>query len=154
MDFASYITWFVDWEWCFSVSFSLKEKLKTKIELRPSFSISQNKFSKEILFDIQKFFNCGAIRFSRNDQTYKYEVRSIDDLMKYIIPHFEKYNLLTKKKEDFEKFAYICKLIYQTKHRNVSYLTEIIDIAYTMNSSWKKKYKKEKLLSVINKVKI
>lgn len=154
MNFESYISWFVDWEWCFSISFNKREKLKTKLEVRPSFSISQNKVSKSILFDIQKFFWCWSIRFSKFDQCYKYEVRSITDLIKYIIPHFRKYELLTNKKNDFEKFDYICNLINQTKHRNTKYLIEIINLSYEMNLSWKIKYKKDELLSIINKVKI
>ncbi len=154
MDFESYITWFVDWEWCFSISFNRREKLKTKIEVRPSFSISQNRRSKDILFKIRDFFSCWAIRFSKNDQTYKYEVRSIKDLTKIIIPHFRKFELMTNKKLDFEKFDYICKLISETKHRNFNYLKEIIELSYNMNFSWKKKYKKQELLSIIDKVMI
>ncbi|PJA87737.1 MAG: endonuclease, partial [Candidatus Moranbacteria bacterium CG_4_9_14_3_um_filter_40_7] len=80
MDFASYVSGFIDGEGCFSVSFNFREKLKTKIEVRPSFSIGQNMRSLEILKMIQKFFDCGSIRFCKNDQCYKYETRNIGDL--------------------------------------------------------------------------
>ena len=154
MDFASYITGFVDGEGCFSVSFNFRAKLKTGIEVRPSFSISQNKRNLDVLKKIQEYFDCGGIRFSKKDQNYKYEVRSITDLIRKIIPHFKNNELKTTKKNDFELFMQICELVSQQKHRNIDHLTAIIDMAYQMNESGKRKYKKAELLSSLNKMKI
>lgn len=154
MDFASYVSGFIDGEGCFSVSFNFREKLKTKIEVRPSFSIGQNMRSLEVLKKIQKFFNCGSIRFSKNDQCYKYETRNIDDLRKRIIPHFRKFPLVTSKADDLEIFSEICERISQMKHLNPEHLKEIIDLAYKMNGSGKRKYEKAELLSVLDKMKI
>lgn len=154
MDFPSYVSGFIDGEGCFSVSFNFREKLNTKIEVRPSFSIGQNMRSLDILKKIQKFFGCGSIRFCRNDQCYKYETRNIDDLRNHIIPHFRKFPLMTIKKADFEIFSEICDKIVQLKHLNPDYLREIIDLAYKMNGYGKRKYKKEKLLSTLDKLKI
>lgn len=154
MDFASYVTGFIDGEGCFSVSFNLREKLKTKIEVRPSFAIGQNKRSLEILKKIRQFFNCGNIRFSKSDQCFKYEVRNIDELRKLIIPHFRKFPLMTVKKADFEIFSKICDRVAQTKHRNPEHLKEIIQMAFKMNCSGKRKYKEAELLSVLDKLKI
>ncbi len=149
MDFASYVSGFIDGEGCFSVSFNFREKLKTKIEVRPSFSIGQNMRSLEILKMIQKFFDCGSIRFCKNDQCYKYETRNIGDLRKKIIPHFRKFPLMTNKKADFEIFSKICEKIAQMKHLNPVGLKEVIDLAYKMNGYGKRKYKKAELLSVL-----
>jgi len=154
MDFASYISGLVDGEGCFSVSFNFREKLKLKIEVRPSFSISQNKRNLSILKEVKEFFGCGSIRFSKKDQTYKYEVRSISDLKKKIIPHFKKFPLKTTKNKDFKEFSEICTFIFETKHRNKVYLENIIERAYEMNESGKRKYQKAKLLSVLDKMKI
>lgn len=154
MELASYITGFVDGEGCFMVSFTKRAKLKTGIEVRPSFSISQNVRSKDVLFLIKNFFNCGGVRFSRGDQTYKYEVRSISDLSKIIIPHFEKYPLKTSKMKDFKVFKEICELVHKNKHLNNRYLEEIIEKAYQMNGFGRRKYKKENLLRLLAKMKI
>ena len=154
MDLASYVTGFIDGEGCFSVSFNLREKLKTKIEVRPSFAIGQNKRSLEILKKIRQFFNCGSIRFSKSDQCFKYEVRNIDELRKLIIPHFRKFPLMTTKKTDFEIFSKICDRVAQMKHRNPEHLKEIIQMAFKMNCSGKRKYKEVELLSVLDKLKI
>ncbi len=151
MDFASYITGFTDGEGCFSVSFNLRAKLKIGIEVRPSFSLTQHKRSLSILEQIQHHFACGEIRFSKKDQTYKWEVRSLIDLIKKIIPHFQKYPLLTSKNSDFEKFTRICEWMYTNKHLNPVYLEQIVLLAYTMNQSGKRKYDKAKLLKLITR---
>ena len=69
MEFPSYVTGFVDGEGCFSVSFNWRAKLNTGIEIRPSFSISQNVRSLTILRELYQFFKCGGIRYSRRDNT-------------------------------------------------------------------------------------
>ena len=149
MDFNSYITGFADGEGCFSVSFSRRAKLKVKIEVRPSFSISQKRYSLKVLEEIHKFFKCGGIRYSKTDATYKYEVRSISDLSKIIIPHFKKYPLITAKAKDFDKFATICKMVSANLHLNSKELRKIIDLAYEMNAAGKRRYQKADLLRLL-----
>jgi len=149
MDINSCITGFTDGEGCFSISFSLRSKMKFGIEVRPSFSISQHKRNKEIIIFLHEFFKCGGVRFSKRDQNYKFEVRSINDLMKIIIPHFEKYPLQTSKKDDFQKFQQICELIYSNQHLNKEGLMEILKLSEGVNVSAKKKFKRSDLLREI-----
>jgi hypothetical protein len=143
---AWYITGLVDGEGCFSVSFNLRSRLSVGIEVRPSFSVSQNKRNLEILNFLRRFFGCGGIRFDRHDQTYKYEVRSIKDLIKKIIPHFETYPLRTSKSQDFQYFKEICYHVYRNHHLSPKYLPEIIEKAYQMNQSGRRRYTKDFLL--------
>ena len=133
MDNASYISGFTDGEGSFLVSFQKRAKMSTGIEARPSFTISQHKRNKEILFRVCKYFGCGGIRFNKSDQTYKYEVRSLRELSQKIIPHFGKFPLQTSKRNDFEKFKMICDLMKRNKHRSSGGIKEIIELAYSMN---------------------
>lgn len=149
MDFPSYVSGFVDGEGCFLISFTLRGKLNTGIEVRPSFSISQNERNLGLLKKIHVHFQCGAIRYSRGDRTYKYEVRSLDEIIKKIIPHFLKYPLFSSKQKDFEKFQSICEAMKKNHHRNKSHLIEIIETAYGMNPSGKRKYIKGELLKLL-----
>ena len=146
MEIESYITGFADGEGSFLVSFSRRPTLRIGIEVRPSFSISQHERSKGILKKLQNFFGCGSMRFDSHDETYKYEVRSLDDLLVKIIPHFERYPLQTLKRIDFEKFKVICDLMKQEKHRTRNGLEEIMNVAYTMNNLGARRYRKEDLL--------
>ena len=148
-ELAWYITGFVDGEGCFSVSFNKRAKMTTGLEVRPSFSVGQNKKSLSVLQDMQSYFGCGAIRFSRYDQTYKYEVRSIGDIKAIIIPHFKKYQLQTTKLSDFESFEFICEQISASRHLNRDCLKQIIEVAYSMNEAGKRKYTKQALLQMI-----
>ncbi len=144
-----YITGLVEGEGCFSVSFNLREKLKVKIETRPSFSLSLSKRDLELLKKTREYFGVGGIRFSRSDNTYKYEVRDIKALSEVIIPHFEAYPLQGAKAQDFEKFKDICKMVRANLHLSARHLPEIIELAYSMNPSGRRKYTKEDLLRLL-----
>ncbi len=149
MEFESYIIGFVDGEGTFNVSFNYRAKLKTKVEVRPSFSISQNKRNLSLLKRIHSFLGVGSIRFSKRDQCYKYEVRSVNDLVKVIIPHFQKYSLQTAKSQDFQRFLEISKIVSSSHHLSKDGIEGIIELAYEMNPSGKRRYKKSQLLRFI-----
>ncbi len=87
--------WFVsgltEGEGCFCISLALRSKLRTGLEVRPSFSLSLNERDLELLRDLQAFFGCGWIRESKTDRTFKYEARSVEKLLDPIIPHFERH---------------------------------------------------------------
>ena len=145
-----WITGFVDGEGCFYVSFSVRESRKPSLEVRPGFSVSQTgKRNCPVLEKIQKRFGCGAIRYSANDGTYKYEVRSLDDLLTYILPFFQKYPFQTPKGQDFQNFIEVCSLMKRNLHKNREGLITILDLSYAMNPCGKRKYTKEYLLKLI-----
>lgn len=154
MKFASYISGFVDGEGCFLISFSKRDKLQTGIEVRPSFSVSQDERNLHLIKDIKSFFECGSIRYSKNDSNYKYEVRSLADLQKKINPHFEKYPLRSSKKEDFTNFRRVCNLMSKRRHCEFSGMKKIIELAMSMNLSGNRKYNKGKLLKILSKMKV
>lgn len=140
-----YISGYVDGEGCFSVSFSKREKFLVGFETKPSFSVSQNEDRAQILFLMQNEFKCGFIRRDFSDKTLKYEVRSLEDLVNKIIPHFENYPLLSLKQKDFKFFKQICFMMQKDLHRNKKGLEKIIILAFKMNPSGKRKYTKEEI---------
>jgi hypothetical protein len=141
-----YISGFVDGEGCFSVSFSRRHKLKIGWETKPSFSASQNQDRAEVLSLMQKYFKCGFIRRDFSDQTLKYEVRSLTDLVEKIIPHFEGLPLLSSKQKDFVRFAKICRIMNRGMHKRSLGLRQIIALAFQMNASGKRKYTQMEIL--------
>jgi hypothetical protein len=149
---AWYITGLIEGEGCFSVSFNLRKRIKLGIETRPSFSIALNQRDLNLIKQVHTYFSCGAVRYSRSDRTYKYEVRSISDLAEKIIPHFRKYPLQGSKANDFEKFVEICRCIRSNLHLNKKHLVEIIKMAYKMNPSGKRKYEKNDLLRKLGEI--
>ena len=151
MDDASYVTGLVDGEGSFLISFQQRPKMRTGIEVRPSFTLSQHQRNIEALEFLQNFFDCGSIRFNRSDETYKYEVRSIDDLARVIIPHFEEYPLRTSKRNDFLVFKNICAVIQQGNHLFQSGLMNIVHQAYEMNNFGARRYDKQHLLKILTR---
>ena len=140
-----YLSGYTDGEGSFCVSFSPRSKLKAKVEIRPSFSVSQNSDRAEVLYLYKEFFSCGSIRPDRSDKTFKYEVRGLEDLITKIIPHFRKYPLLSSKQKDFELFANICEQLTSKKFK----LKEIITLAFKMNTSGKRKFEQSYLYSLL-----
>lgn len=153
-----WIVGFTDGEGCFSVSFNLRQKMKLGFEVRLTFSISQKKdplgINYNTLKEIQDFFKTGSIRFSKVDQTWKYEVRNINELHKVIVPFFTENKLKTSKNLDFLIFSDIVQLVRSCHHLSNSGVLKLIDLAFKMNPSGKRKYSKEVLLKLVNKVKV
>lgn len=142
MDIYSYLSGYADGEGCFCVTLSKSERHTFGWEIRPSFSVSQNYDRAEILHLYKQHFGCGSIRPDRSDKTLKYEVRSVRDLVEKVIPHFEKYPLLSSKRRDFERFALVCKKMSRGEHLIERGFREIIELVFTINTG-KRKYPKE-----------
>lgn len=148
-----YLSGFIDGEGCFSISFTLREKMKYGVEIRPSFSIGQS-ISKEnylLLEEVKKVLGCGAIRVSKGDRCYKYETRSLTDIRKRIIPFLEAYPLYSSKKHDFLLFTQICSLIADKSHLSPEGIEKVIELSFLMNRSGTRKTPRAKLLETIDK---
>lgn len=104
---ASYLIGFVDGEGSFNISFKIRTDYHSKVQVYPSFNISQKE--KDILVWIQSFLGCGTIR-NRGDGVYYYEVNSTKDLQNIVIPFFETNRLKTKKILAFEIFSEVVRL--------------------------------------------
>jgi len=114
-----YVTGLAEGEGCFCVSFALRPKLRTGLEVRPSFSLSLNEKDRDLLERLQAFFECGSIRRSEADRTFKYEARSAYELTHRITPHFECFPLRGAKAKSFEGFSQVCRMIEQGDHLSV-----------------------------------
>lgn len=143
---ADYIVGFTDGEGCFSLHITKRTQNQFGFCFSPSFSLSQNTSSKQVLEDIQLFFQCGFLRKDR--ETSKYEVRDLQELLEKSIPFFEKNKLTTQKNQDFLLFCEICNLLKKKKHLELSGVLTLIDLAYSMNNTGKNRRKtKQQLLS-------
>ncbi len=145
MDVKSYLTGYADGEGCFCVSINKSRRHVFGWEIRPSFSVSQNRDRAEVLEIYRQQFGCGSIRPDRSDKTLKYEVRSIKDLVERVIPHFEETPLLSGKRRDFERFAVICRMMYEKQHLTRDGFNRIVDLAFEMNPSGIRKYSQEEI---------
>lgn len=139
-----YLSGYADGEGSFCVSFSPRSRLRSKLEVRPSFSVSQNSDRSEVLKLFQKVLDCGYIRPDRSDKTLKFEVRSLKELNEKVIPFFKTYQLKSSKRNDFSLFSKVCQMMAGDKN-----LKKIVNLALKMNTSGIRKYDKQKLLSIL-----
>ena len=137
---AHYISGFVDGEGCFCVSFQPSKRHRFGWEVRPSFSVSQNADRSELLYVIQREWQCGFIRPDRSDKTLKYEVRQVRDLVERVLPHFRDYPLRSSKQADVMRFDRVCRIVYEGAHLVIEGFEEIVMVAMQMNPSGKRKY--------------
>lgn len=144
-----YITGYVDGEGCFTVTFNRRPAMNTGWELRPSFSVSQNEDKRQVLDTIREYFGCGYIRRDYADKTVKFEIRDHKGLMSKVIPHFQKYPFISAKQRDYELFVQICQIVDTGKHLTRSGFTEIVELAYQMNNSGKRRRTKDVILKDI-----
>ena len=145
-----YLSGYTDGEGSFII-FSPRKKLNIGVEVRPSFAVAQRKDRAEPLHLFRDLLKCGDVRFNKSDQTLKFEVRSIRDLMETVIPFFDKYPLQSSKINDYKIFKKICLMIFEGKHLKKQGLIKIINQAYKMNGVGARRYLKLKILSYITK---
>jgi hypothetical protein len=82
---------------------------------------------------IKYFFNeIGSISFS-NDNGVMYRVRKLDDILNIIIPHFNKYPLISQKYGDFIIFKNIVKLMNKNEHLNKNGIIKIVNLKASLN---------------------
>ena len=140
-----YLSGYADGEGCFCVSFSRSRRHRFGWEVRPSFSVSQNVDRMEVLKMFQNYLGCGSIRPDRSDKTFKFEIRSVSELVAKVVPHFEKFPLMSSKRKDFELFAQICRMMIRGEHLTEEGFNKVVDLASSMNSSGKRKYLPEEM---------
>jgi hypothetical protein len=134
---VGWIVGFVDGEGCFSVTIQ-KATTATGWQVFPEFVVTQGGKSLQALHDLKEFFECGRVFINRRNDNhreplYRFCVRSIADLRNKIVPFFQENQLRTAKREDFEKFTRVLKLIGERKHLNSEGIMEIARVVQTMN---------------------
>jgi hypothetical protein len=144
---SAYISGYVDGEGCFTVSIAPRATLVVGWEVRPSLSVSQNGDRAEVLRLVESYFGCGSIRPDRSDRTLKWETRRLGDLVERVIPHFDRFPLLSGKRRDYERFAAICRLMSAGAHRTAEGLIEIVELTIGMNPSGRRRYHGEEILA-------
>jgi hypothetical protein len=98
------------------------------------FTISLNSRDAALIEKIQDFFGgIGKISYRKKDNAVYFTVKSVKDLMNVIIPHFEKFPLLTEKQADFVLFKEIVTIMSNKQHLNIEGLNKIMMLKSSLN---------------------
>ena len=145
--FVYYLTGFMDGESCFCIALKNQKSAKVRWVLDPIFHVTQHLKNKDILYQLQKMFDCGIVikKYGQPD-TMQFVVQSRRKLVDKIIPFFRKYRLITKNK-DFQIFAKVVESLDQHKHANKEEFICLLKEVFTMNGEGKqRRYKLQDVL--------
>ena len=82
---------------------------------------------------IQSYFNGVGGFYEGNNSTMQYRVSLRDDLIKEILPHFDKYPLITQKWADYKIFKDIVELMDKKEHLIPEGLNKVLSLKASMN---------------------
>ena len=124
----------IDGEGSFMAIIHWNNEQKKVVQVFSVFQISLHKRDLPLLLQLQNYFGgIGFISKSKTQNIVKYSIKSIKDLTNILIPHFDKYPLLTQKSADFILFKQIVELLKNKEHFSLDGLHKIINIKASMN---------------------
>lgn len=128
-----FITGLTDADGCFVciVKKSAGHRLKWRVEI--VFQIALHKKDLELLKQIQGFFGGIGTISTNPGGMCAFRVSSPKQILNKIIPHFDKYKLITQKQGDYLLFKKIVNLIEQGEHLKEEGLQSIINIRASLN---------------------
>ena len=128
-----FVTGFSDAEASFIILILKEPKNITNWTVKTRFSIGLHKKDTEILELIKSYFGGVGTISMQNEKSVQYRVSSLKDLNDKIIPHFDKYPLITQKKADFILFKKIISLMNNKEHLTLDGLQKILCIKGSLN---------------------
>lgn len=126
-----FVSGFTDGDGSFTVSIT-KKKSGIGWKIVPIFTIGLDHKDLDILVQLKAFFKIGQIYSSKRGIVY-YTVGSMKDLIKYILPHFDKYPLATLKLKDYLLFKEIVLLMEKGEHKSLPGLLKIFSLKASLN---------------------
>lgn len=130
-----WVSGFSDAESSFSLKILKRSGYKLGWGVEPSFIICLHARELPLLEKIQAFFGVGDISIGNNN-TVTYYVASIQALTNVIIPHFDRYPLITKKRADFLLFKSALEIINNKgpkKPLTLNYISNLVSIKGGLN---------------------
>ena len=120
---GDYIAGFIDGEGCFYLTYRSETRYDRPgnpkyFRWTPYFAISIREDDKEILGKIKNTLDCGNVYILNRkggDKMAHFIIQNIDDLYTNILPFFEKYPLIAKKKHDFKLWSIALKIMHNNK---------------------------------------
>lgn len=126
-----YFSGFADGEGSFNVSIRQKPDHQIGWQICLTFNVSQKE--KYILEQFQKLLGCGRLQ-KRIDGVYYYIVSNPLSIQQRIIPFFERFSFMSKrKKQNFSIFCKIVNLVMEKKHLSKEGLIKIMKLREILN---------------------
>lgn len=135
-----FLAGFVEGEGSFNVSLRRKADYRVNWQVVMSFNVSQK--DPTILYILKDELQCGIIKVRKRDGLHSYDATNPEDLIKYVIPYFRKYPVLSEsKRRNFIIFCKIAELMRMGEHKTQSGLKKILLLRETINEGKGRKRK-------------
>ena len=131
---AQWVVGFVDGEGCFHIGINKNDSMKLGVQVLPEFTVVQHEVDEQVLYALKAYFKCGVVRKNHGTRL-SYRVRGQENLLQRVIPFFEKHQLKTRKRVDFQKFRKVILIMEKQEHLTEDGLEKIRQIKATMNST-------------------
>lgn len=137
-----YVVGLVDGEGSFTVYVrnpDAEKKAVRRVMVEPKFYIKLIERDKDVLYALREFFGCGSVYFQKDSRPnhqhcYRFEVFRWEELNTIIIPFFKEHKLkFTSKRNDFEVFCSMMKLLAKGVHKTEPGLRELFDLKQRMH---------------------
>ena len=138
-----YVAGFIDGEGCFSVSVGKHKTLRRGLEIRPEFEIELRADDQEILERICITIGIGRI-YDLSYERYgwyphvKYKIGGRKDMVKYLFPFLDRYQLQAKKKFAYEIFKQIVLMMERKEHLTDVGYSKIVELRQKIQENGKK----------------
>lgn len=134
-----YVVGLTDGEGCFYVNVWKSSSYRIGYNIQLQFHIKMQEKDKPLLDKVKNTFKCGNVYFQKEKranhcQCYRYTVYSYQDILKIVIPFFNKYPLQSvSKKENFKLFCQIANIVKSRGHLTKRGLKRIKTLKLRMN---------------------
>lgn len=129
----NFVSGFTDGEGSFIISITKAPEHKIGLRVKAIFRINLHKKDLDLLKLIQAFFEGAGNIGEDHKGICSYTVYSLDQICNIIIPHFDKFPLITQKLADYLLFRKIVMLIKNKDHLTEEGLKAIIDLKTSLN---------------------
>lgn len=127
-----WVTGFTDAEGSFIIDVAKQSKTNYGRKVTPEFRINLHLRDILLIRKIHSFFGVGSV-YERENGVAIYSVKSLRDINNIIIPHFDKYPLITQKKADYLMFKEVINLLNKKAHSDIEGVKKIIGFKSSMN---------------------
>ena len=130
-----FITGFMDAEGSFIISIIKDPKTRTGWNIQLRFKIALHQKDLSVLEQIKAYFGgVGKIDKTGKDRdSLSYVISSRKLITEVVLPHFDKYPLITNKKADYELFKRIIEKMNKEEHLTEQGIQEIVNIRASLN---------------------
>jgi len=101
--------------------------------VKPVFCIELHIKDLELIKAIQNYFGVGIIQINKKRNTVYFSVQSVKDVVNSVIPHFDKYPLITKKRADYLLWKMVVLMIANKEHLTLDGILKIMAIRASIN---------------------